>query len=233
MKTSNEIDVIEPEEVKSKVITLNLECKNILQDVWNGTENVITLNNLNKTFRTKLNELKKTISIIKDLSNESDDKTIASDLKLFAESQMQLLLHTQANLRKANLSCKLAIDQKQKDGLLGFRESRVEQIRERKKMNTASQAAVEVTENLLNINKLMDETVNESVNALVTIQKSSKTIKSTDKEVIDQRVILRTSHQLLTTLKRRDITDKILITLAVIFFFGTVFYILKRRLYGY
>ena len=41
------------------------------------------------------------------------------------------------------------------------------------------------------------------------------------------------SHRLITKLNRREVTDKLLILLGLVFFFGVVLYILRKRLIGW
>jgi len=233
MKIPQGTPEIDPKEAKDTVVRLILECKSVIQDIWDCKESLIALNNLNKLYKEKLKELEKGITVIENVSNEVDDESTRIELEHFAYNQSTQLEHIKTLSRKANLSSKLEINNRQKDSLVGSREKRAELVRERRKKNSnnqMNQAASDVTDNLLSITKMMDDTVKQSMNALETIEMSSKTIKDTDKELKDQSGLIQTSNRLLTKLSRRECTDKIVIFLALLLFFGTVLYILYRRI---
>lgn len=44
---------------------------------------------------------------------------------------------------------------------------------------------------------------------------------------------IQNSHKLITKYGRREFTDKLLIFLALVFFFSTVLYIVKKRMFGF
>ena len=60
---------------------------------------------------------------------------------------------------------------------------------------------------------------------------SSKNITETNEEFKTMSGHIQHSRKLLTKYSRREFTDKLLIFLALVFFFATVLYIVKKRLF--
>nr|XP_002129504.1 vesicle transport protein SEC20-like [Ciona intestinalis] len=231
---TNDVTSNSPEQCKDDIVKLNCALKAIIQDIWECKGPVLALNDLNKDARRLVNELRSKISELDELANVADQERVRLDLKEDVENQTKQLENTQATLRKANLTCKLAIDNREKDALLGSRETRTQQIRHRNTVasrQNIAQSASDITENLLTISRTLDNTVHQSSHALNSLVSSSKTVKDTDTELKNQAGLIQTGHRLLTKYNRREYTDKILIFLALALFFSTVLYILKRRLF--
>jgi len=222
----------DPEKVKVKVMQLNLQCKNIIQKIWDCNKSIVDLNDLNKLYRHTTKDLQKAINTVDNLSNEVDKESERSELKLFVHSQLQQYGHIQSLVRKANVSSKHAIDKREKDLLLGTREARAEKIRQRKVNKSLIDSTSEATNQLVEANRKMEETVRQSTDALENLEKGSNLIKDTNKELKGQGSHINTTHRLLSKLSRREVTDKILFWAAVLLFFGVVLYILKKRLIG-
>ncbi|CAK8671380.1 vesicle transport protein SEC20-like [Clavelina lepadiformis] len=224
---------VSPNLCKEEIVKLSCSVKAIIQDIWACKGPLGALSDLNKAARTQISLLKSKIRELEDISNEVDNERLRMDLKQLVENQTRQLQYTQATLRKANLSCKLSIDNREKDALLGSREIRAQEIRHRQENSNKSlaQTGSEITENLLSITRMMDNTVKQSSATLQTLVTSSKSISDTNEELKDQSGLIHTGHRLLTKYNRREFTDKILIFLAMALFFATVLYILKRRLF--
>ncbi len=60
---------------------------------------------------------------------------------------------------------------------------------------------------------------------------SSKQLSDTNEEFKSMTGHIQNSRKLITKYGRREITDKLLIFLALAFFFATVLYIMKKRLF--
>ena len=63
--------------------------------------------------------------------------------------------------------------------------------------------------------------------------KSSNTLQETREELKGMAGVIQTSRNLLTKYGRREMTDKLLIFLALALFLATVIYILKKRIFWY
>ena len=60
---------------------------------------------------------------------------------------------------------------------------------------------------------------------------SSRVVGDTEEELKGMGGHIQSSHKLLTKYSRREWTDRLLILLALAFFFATVLYIVKKRLF--
>ena len=77
----------------------------------------------------------------------------------------------------------------------------------------------------------MSAQVQRGQDTMSTLVESSKQIGDTNEEFKTMSGHIQISRKLLTKFGRRELTDKLLIFLALIFFFGTVLYIVKKRLF--
>ena len=62
--------------------------------------------------------------------------------------------------------------------------------------------------------------------------KSSGQVGETNEEFKSMSGHIQNSRKILTRYSRREFTDKLLIFLALVFFFATVLYIVKKRFFG-
>ena len=96
-----------------------------------------------------------------------------------------------------------------------------------------AKSAGQVTESLMSLSRTLATQVSASENTATTLVKSSHQISDTQDEFRSMSGHIQNSHKLLTKYGRRELTDKLLIFLALIFFFSTVLYIIKKRMFGY
>lgn len=102
--------------------------------------------------------------------------------------------------------------------------------RARNKDGLAKQASA-ITESLVSINKKLTEQVSHSEKTKSTLLRSSNTVTGTMEEFKNMGAHIGTSQKLLSKYNRRQLTDKFLIFLALVFFIATVLYIIKKRLW--
>ena len=97
--------------------------------------------------------------------------------------------------------------------------------------DTTLNTATQLTESLRHTSQMMSNQLQQSMNAIQTLSESSATVKSTRNEYEGLTGLLSDSNKILTKLKRREFTDRILIYLGVAFFCLTVLYIVRKRLF--
>ena len=73
--------------------------------------------------------------------------------------------------------------------------------------------------------------VEHSAAAVETLVSSSKNLQESHDEVQNMDAHITTSKKLLTKFERRQLTDHLLIFLALVFFYASVIYIVKKRLW--
>ena len=85
----------------------------------------------------------------------------------------------------------------------------------------------------MSLSRTLSAQVKASEDTNATLIKSSSQITDTQEEFKSMSGHIQNSHKLLTKYGRREFTDKLLIFLALVFFFSTVLYIIKKRMFGY
>ncbi|XP_077589001.1 vesicle transport protein SEC20 isoform X2 [Stigmatopora nigra] len=91
----------------------------------------------------------------------------------------------------------------------------------------------DITKNLMSISRMMAQQVNQSEETITTLATSSRTIHETNDEFKTMTGTIHLGRKLITKYNRRELTDKLLIFLALALFLATVFYILKKRIFPF
>lgn len=92
--------------------------------------------------------------------------------------------------------------------------------------------STKVTNNLGGLLAQMSSQVKQSEETLGVLLTSSEVITETEGEFNSMRGQIHTSNALLSKYARREITDRFLLALALLLYFGTVAYIVRKRLFG-
>uniref|UniRef100_A0A3Q3KWY6 BCL2 interacting protein 1b n=1 Tax=Labrus bergylta TaxID=56723 RepID=A0A3Q3KWY6_9LABR len=90
-----------------------------------------------------------------------------------------------------------------------------------------------ITESLMSISRMMAEQVKQSEDTISTLATSSMTVQETNEEFKNMTGTIHLGRKLILKYNRRELTDKLLIFLAVSLFLATVLYILKKRLFPF
>uniref|UniRef100_A0A3Q2WEQ4 BCL2 interacting protein 1b n=1 Tax=Haplochromis burtoni TaxID=8153 RepID=A0A3Q2WEQ4_HAPBU len=90
-----------------------------------------------------------------------------------------------------------------------------------------------ITESLMSISRMMSEQVKQSEDTIGTLATSSRTVQETNEEFKSMTGTIHLGRKLILKYNRRELTDKLLIFLALALFFATVLYILKKRLFPF
>ncbi|XP_078787344.1 vesicle transport protein SEC20 [Oryzias latipes] len=90
-----------------------------------------------------------------------------------------------------------------------------------------------ITESLMSISRMMAEQVKQSEDTIGTLATSSRTVQETNEEFKSMTGTIHLGRKLILKYNRRELTDKLLIFLALALFFATVLYILKKRLFPF
>uniref|UniRef100_UPI003AAE2EB1 vesicle transport protein SEC20 isoform X2 n=1 Tax=Centroberyx gerrardi TaxID=166262 RepID=UPI003AAE2EB1 len=95
------------------------------------------------------------------------------------------------------------------------------------------QTSSNITESLMSISRMMSQQVNQSEDAIGTLATSSRTVQETNEEFKSMTGTIHLGRKLILKYNRRELTDKLLIFLALALFLATVLYILKKRLFPF
>uniref|UniRef100_A0A663MQU1 BCL2 interacting protein 1 n=1 Tax=Athene cunicularia TaxID=194338 RepID=A0A663MQU1_ATHCN len=96
-----------------------------------------------------------------------------------------------------------------------------------------AESASNITESLMGISRMMSQQVQQSEETVQTLANSSRTILEANEEFKSMSGTIQLGRKLITKYNRRELTDKMLIFLALALFLATVLYILKKRLFPF
>lgn len=92
------------------------------------------------------------------------------------------------------------------------------------------QAAQNVTASLMELRQMLSSDLKRNEETMHTLINSSNTLGDTKTEMQTISSNVKIGSGLITKLNRRELTDRVLIFLGLVFFFGVVLYILQKRL---
>nr|XP_033498020.1 vesicle transport protein SEC20 [Epinephelus lanceolatus] len=215
-----------------EIIKYDLEIKALVQDIRDCPGPQSALMELNSQVKEKFNLLRLRIQDLEQMAREQDREMDRLAIQAETESQKKQMLSNQTAWRKANLACKLAIDNMEKDELLLRGEN--QSTRQRKvTKESLVETSSSITESLMSISRMMAEQVKQSEDTIGTLATSSRTVQETNEEFKSMTGTIHLGRKLILKYNRRELTDKLLIFLALALFLATVLYILKKRLFPF
>ncbi|XP_038651406.1 vesicle transport protein SEC20-like [Scyliorhinus canicula] len=214
-----------------EIIKYDLEIKALVQDIRDSPGPLSLLTEFNAKVKEMFQQLRLRIQDLEQMAKEQDKESDKQILLAEVENHRKQMLSNQTAWRKSNLACKLAIDNYEKDELLQNGDS---SIRQRKMTKEGLvQTASSITESLMSISRMMSQQVQQSEESVQTLATSSRTIQETNEEFKNMTGTIQLGRKLITKYNRRELTDKLLIFLALALFLATVVYILKKRLFPF
>ncbi|XP_059846147.1 vesicle transport protein SEC20 [Hypanus sabinus] len=214
-----------------EIIKYDLQIKALVQDIRDSPGPLSLLTELNAKVKEMFHQLRLRIQDLEQMAKEQDKESDKQMLLAEVESHHKQMLSNQTAWRKANLACKFAIDNKEKEELFQSGDSSVRQ----RKMTKEGlvQTASSITESLMTISRMMSQQVQQSEESVQTLATSSRTVQDTNEEFKNMTGTIQLGRKLITKYNRRELTDKLLIFLALALFLATVVYILKKRLFPF
>ncbi|ELW48014.1 Vesicle transport protein SEC20 [Tupaia chinensis] len=201
-----------------------------LADIRDCSGPLSALTELNTKVKEKFQQLRHRIQELEQLAKEQDKESEKQLLLQEVENHKKQMLSNQTSWRKANLTCKIAIDNLEKAELLRGGDP----LRQRKSTKESlAQTSSTITESLMGISRVMSQQVQQSEEAMQTLVNSSRTILDANEEFKSMSGTIQLGRKLITKYNRRELTDKLLIFLALALFLATVLYIVKKRLFPF
>uniref|UniRef100_A0A2K5ZQ09 BCL2 interacting protein 1 n=1 Tax=Mandrillus leucophaeus TaxID=9568 RepID=A0A2K5ZQ09_MANLE len=202
-----------------EIVKFDLEVKALIQDIRDCSGPLSALTELNTKVKEKFQQLRHRIQ-------ESEKQLLLQEV----ENHKKQMLSNQTSWRKANLTCKIAIDNLEKAELLQGGDL----LRQRKTTKESlAQTSSSITESLMGISRMMAQQVQQSEEAMQSLVTSSRTILDANEEFKSMSGTIQLGRKLITKYNRRELTDKLLIFLALALFLATVLYIVKKRLFPF
>ncbi|KAM8908875.1 vesicle transport protein SEC20-like [Spinachia spinachia] len=216
---------------EQEILKYDIEIKALIQDIteYTGPQNKLTA--LNADVKTCFHKLRLRIQDFEQIAMEQDKASEKQALMSLAEGHRKQMLSNQTGWRKANLASKLSVDNVEKQALLNGASSGVKQRKTTKE--GLAQTTSDITENLMSIGRMMAQRVEQSEETMTSLATSSRTIQETNEEFKAMTGTIQHGRKLITKYNRRELTDKLLIFLALALFLATVLYILKKRLFPF
>ncbi|XP_064603283.1 vesicle transport protein SEC20-like [Liolophura sinensis] len=213
-----------------EIVKLQLEITAFIQDIRECDGPLDRLMTINSEVRENLGNLKSKLQDLERMGNEQDKESDKQTILRDVQNHRKSMASTIVSLRQANLMANLAIDKKEKEDLLkGSTDVRKRNINNKESLVSSANS---ITESLMSLSKMMSGQVVQSQDTISSLESSSNTITGTREEFRSMSGHIQNSRKLLTKYNRREVTDKLLIFLALVFFFSTVLYIVKKRIWS-
>ncbi|KAG9281235.1 vesicle transport protein SEC20 [Astyanax mexicanus] len=216
---------------EQEIIKYDLEIKALIQDISECTGPHNELTELNCKVKERFSRLRQRIQDLEQMGKEQDKESDKQVLLKEVEAHRKQMLSNQTAWRKANLASNLAIDKLEKEDLLNVGGTGARQRKMTKE--SLAQTSSDITESLMSISRMMSQQVKQSEETISTLSTSSRTVLETNEEFKAMTGTIQLGRKLITKYNRRELTDKLLIFLALALFLATVLYILKKRLFPF
>ncbi|KAL7858514.1 hypothetical protein AOLI_G00186160 [Acnodon oligacanthus] len=216
---------------EQEIIKYDLEIKALIQDISECTGPQSELTELNCSVKDRFSRLRQRIQDLEQMGREQDKESDKLALLKEVEAHRKQMLSNQTAWRKANLASNLAIDKLEKEELLNDGDTTARQRKLTKE--SLAQTSSDITESLMSISRMMSQQVKQSEETISTLATSSRTVLETNEEFKTMTGTIQLGRKLITKYNRRELTDKLLIFLALALFLATVLYILKKRLFPF
>jgi len=202
-----------------------IDLRDTIEPLEKISERSVAIQEKMKLFRTNLKELKQ---IALEQDSERDKEKVLEKVKAHEKE----LSNLNDLFRKATIQSKVNLNKQQaieKEALLkGGEESK--RIKEMHSKAAVMKTASDVTLRMRRTRQLINEEVQRGNATMQILESSSKTLDNVRQEYSSLTNFVRSARGLLTQIKRRELTDKLLILLGLVFFFLVVIFIFRRRM---
>ncbi|XP_076308304.1 vesicle transport protein Sec20 isoform X2 [Tachypleus tridentatus] len=223
-------DVSKVESLQQQILHWDLSVKRCIQDIRECSGTLEDLNTLTLLAAENMKKLKLVVDNLESLGMEQDRQKDREEVLKIVNLYRKELASNQVLLRKANLMSRMEIDKRMKEELLSESSDRIHNRSQPNKEGLARTAS-KITESIRAVSRMMADQVKQSESTLHSLVSSSGTVLETHEEYKTMGNVIHQSRKLLTKYNRREITDRVLIFLALAFFFACVLYVIKKRVF--
>ena len=225
---------VEIEVEDQKLLKLELGIKASIQLVEHDSESREELEDAVQSARSKICNLSKSNNSFHSLINEwAYEKNFEETIAPLHEKHATMLQVLQTALRKAYLIGDEKVTEIERSELIGSPQTpgNRNSARHRKvdKKQMADKAG-QITQNLMDIARMMDAQVKKGEETNTVLQESSEMIKQTGEEFKSLGGMISVARKLINKYNRRELTDTLLIFFGLVLFFATVLYIISKRI---
>ncbi|XP_062942459.1 vesicle transport protein SEC20 isoform X3 [Cynocephalus volans] len=175
-------------------------------------------------------------ALIQDIRDCSGPLSALTELNTKVKEKFQQLRHRIQSYfppKELEQSAKEQDKESEKQLLLQEVENHKKQMLRKTTKKSLAQTSSAITESLMGISRMMSQQVQQSEQAMQTLVNSSRTILDANEEFKSMSGTIQLGRKLITKYNRRELTDKLLIFLALALFLATVLYIMKKRLFPF
>ncbi|CAO2816018.1 unnamed protein product [Amaranthus hypochondriacus] len=231
--------VKEVKEVKKQWDETSFQCQGYIKAVeeygksrdMSGEKNSLPrLNGLAQDALVVLNSLQLKLDTLAPQLPTYDEAQSAQALVENWKHQCQSL---RVALRNANLQAKINIRktaQNERELLLGGGSESTMRRRNLQTKAGMTSAAESITESLRRTRQLMAQELERSASTLMTFEESTGTLKKAESEYKGHRSLLMRTRNLLSTMQRQDVIDRIIIVVGFFLFSLAVAYVVSKRI---
>ncbi|WOL15354.1 hypothetical protein Cni_G24135 [Canna indica] len=167
--------------------------------------------------------------LAQQLSTEEEAQSAQLTLEFWKEQYQSLHM----NLRNANLQAKSNIRkaaQQERELLLGGGEESTIRRRNLQTKVGMTSAAESITESLRRTRQLMVQEVERSASTLQTFEESTGVLRQAESEYKGHRSLLMRTRNLLSTMRRQDVLDRVILAVGFLIFLSAVLYVVSKRI---
>ncbi|KAL0376837.1 UNVERIFIED_CONTAM: hypothetical protein Scaly_0801300 [Sesamum calycinum] len=193
-------------------------------------ESLPRLNGLAQDGLNMLQSLQFNLDLLAPQLLSVDDVEKAQSLAQSWKTQIQSL---RLSLRNANLQAKANMTkaaQQERELLLGGGEESTTRRRNLQTKAGMTSAAESITESLRRTRQLMVQEVERSTSTLMTFEESTGVLRKAESEYKGHRSLLSRTRNLLSTMKRQDVLDRVIIVIGFLVFSLAVLYVVSKRI---
>ncbi|XP_042398499.1 uncharacterized protein LOC121988870 [Zingiber officinale] len=198
-----------------------------------GTEEANSLPRLNGAAQDGLAVLRslqfKLDFLAQQLSTEEEIQSAQLTLEFWKEQYQSL----HKSLRNANLQAKNNIRkaaQQERELLLGGGEESTIRRRNLQTKVGMTSAAESITESLRRTRQIMVQEVERSASTLATFEESTGVLRRAESEYKGHRPLLMRTRNLLSTMRRQDVLDRVILVVGFLIFTSAVLYVVWKRI---
>ncbi|XP_074272988.1 uncharacterized protein LOC141596667 [Silene latifolia] len=188
------------------------------------------LNGLAQDGLAMLNSLQLKLDVLAPQLPAFDEVQSAQELLEKWKDQIQSL---RLALRNANLQAKANMRktaQEERELLFGGGSESTTRRRNLQTKAGMTFAAESITESLRRTRQLMHQEVERSASTLMTFEDSTGVLKKAEKEYTGHKSLLSRTRNLLSTMQRQDIIDRVIIIVGFLAFSLAVLYVVSKRI---
>ncbi|PAV82417.1 hypothetical protein WR25_11261 [Diploscapter pachys] len=217
------------QQMQTDVVRLDANVKQIIQKIVESVEDDRNLLIEQKEAKQSLDLLRETIGVLTSLVPTVKNRLEQTQLKLQIEDYEKELSQNALQLKSAVNSARKRISDAQRRMLFDEGIEGASELRRRTgdRIREADQA--KATDRLTALVSQMGGQVNQSEKTMDSLIHSSAVLAQTQGEFESQGQHIQTGGKLLSKYERRELTDKILVAIALIVYLAVMFYILQKR----